>query len=453
MTALVNLDSIAQAQVARIAASLIVGSGVAFAGALALRLASRISAGARYWLALLLMFSVALIVLRPVTGQVHSSEVSSIPALHLTAAWARYIFFAWAAIALAGLLRVASGILVVHRLKSASRLLNQSEMPASIAQLLSKARRFGRPISLYSSARVPVPAAVGFLRPAVVIPEWMIGSSELSADDLDALVLHELAHLARWDDWANLIQKIVKAMLFFHPAVWWLDSRVAAEREMACDDAVLRATHDARAYARCLARVAEQTYVRRTLALAQAAVGRLRQTSARVKRLLAGPAENAHGWKPAVAVSLLAAVAIAGGFCRTPELISFNSPTVARTDSSMVDAPLPKSDLVLARVNLRPHSPAARPQPARMKILSDHDSTPRPVKATLHLATSPRLHLAAARTVSYSGSTPSFIVLIEKRQEIRGMDSGVGSIQIETWRVFLISGAPSAYRAIPNKEI
>ena len=451
MTSLVNLDSIAQAQVARIAASLIVGSGVAFAGALALRLASRISAGVRYWLALLLMFSVALIVLRPVASEVSSTEISFIPALHLAAAWARYIFFAWAAIAFVGLLRVASGILAVHRLKSGSRRLDQSDLPA--AQLLSKAHRFGQPISLYSSAHIQVPAAVGFLRPAVVIPEWMIGSPELSADDLDALVLHELAHLARWDDWANLIQKIVKALLFFHPAVWWLDSRIAAEREMACDDAVLRATRDARAYARCLARVAEQTYVRRTLALAQAAVGRLRLTSARVKRLLAGPAENAHGWKPAVAVSLFATVAIAGAFCRTPELISFNSPTIARTNSSLVDAQLPKSDLVLAAVSLKPRSPAARPQAVRTKILSDHDSTSRPVKATLPAATSPRLHLAAARTVSYSGSTPSFVVLIEKRQEIRGMDSGVGSIQIETWRVFLISDAPSAHRAIPNKEI
>src|SRR5215472_7229457 len=148
--ALLTVDSIAQAQVARIAASLIVGSAVAFAGAVALRLSSRISAGARYWLALLLMFSVALVGLRPVASQINSTEVSSIPALHLAAAWARYIFFAWAAIAFAGLLRVASGIFRIHRLKRASRLLNQKEMPASIAQLLSKARRFGRPIALYT---------------------------------------------------------------------------------------------------------------------------------------------------------------------------------------------------------------------------------------------------------------------------------------------------------------
>ena len=62
---------------------------------------------------------------------------------------------------------------------------------------------------------------------------------ELSTLELNAILLHELAHLRRRDDWTNLIQKIVGALLFFHPAVWWIEKKLALEREMACDDLVL----------------------------------------------------------------------------------------------------------------------------------------------------------------------------------------------------------------------
>lgn len=452
MMALVSIDSIAQAQVARITASLVVGGGVAVAGALALRLSSRISAAARCAFALLLMSSLALLVFRPVTGnELSSSKTSVIPALHLASAWARYIFFTWAAIAFAGLLRVGFAIFRVQRLKRASRRISADEIPPVVAQLLSNARRFGASIALYSSGHIRVPAAVGFFRPAVVLPEWMIGSSELSNDDLHALMLHELAHLGRWDDWANLLQKIIKAVLFFHPAVWWLDSRICAEREMACDDAVLRATGNAHDYARCLARVAEQTYVRRTLALAQAAVGHLRLTSRRVKRLLAGRVENPRGWKSVVAISSAAVVAVAGAFCRTPEFVSFSSPMVARSNSTAMEAKLPTSDLVLASAKLRPSSQlAANTQALRGKAVINRRPAVHPAIAKLPSATSPRMvHLAGAHNASYSTPKQSFLVLIESRREL----PGVGVIQIESWRVVLISDAQPAHRAFPNRGI
>ena len=91
---------------------------------------------------------------------------------------------------------------------------------------------------------VRVPTALGFFRPAVVLPSWTL--RDLSPDELKVIVLHELAHLRRWDDWTNLAQKFVKAIFFFHPAVWWIDSRLALEREIACDDMVLEQTANAR---------------------------------------------------------------------------------------------------------------------------------------------------------------------------------------------------------------
>src|SRR5437762_4116518 len=109
---------------------------------------------------------------------------------------------------------------------------------------------------------------------------------ELSDDELNSILLHELGHLRRRDDWTNLAQKILQALLFFHPAVWWIDSRLALEREAACDDLVVAKTCDARGYAKCLVSVAEKSVGRRPFAVAVAAVSRIRETTARLTRIL-----------------------------------------------------------------------------------------------------------------------------------------------------------------------
>jgi len=75
---------------------------------------------------------------------------------------------------------------------------------------------------------------------------------ELSPEELRVVLLHEFAHLRRWDDWTNLLQKLVRTIFFFHPAVWWIERRLSLEREMACDEAVLAETENPQAYAECL---------------------------------------------------------------------------------------------------------------------------------------------------------------------------------------------------------
>ena len=72
------------------------------------------------------------------------------------------------------------------------------------------------------------------------------------------ILLHENAHLRRWDQWTNLAQKIVTALFFFHPAVWWIENRLTLEREMACDDIVLAQTASPRDYASFLISFAEK---------------------------------------------------------------------------------------------------------------------------------------------------------------------------------------------------
>jgi hypothetical protein len=191
------------------------------------------------------------------------------------------------------------------------------------------------------------------MKPVIVVPGWVM--LELSADELNQVLLHELAHLRRWDDWTNLAQKVVKAVFFFHPAVWWIEKQVSLEREMACDDAVIAETASPRAYAECLTHLAEKTLIQRSVALAQAALGRIRQTSLRVAQILDvnRPANVGRAWKSAVALVAGFAMVCVLSVSRAPKLVAFSdhetspiaSPVIAgsSTGTPFENAPVSKT--------------------------------------------------------------------------------------------------------------
>jgi hypothetical protein len=193
-------------------------------------------------------------------------------------------------------------------------------------------------VELCVSADLRVPTAVGFFKPSVVLPTWAL--AEFSPAELNAVLLHELAHLRRWDDWTNLAQKVVRAVFSFHPAVWFVENRLSLEREMACDDLVLSQTSNPRAYAECLVSLAEKNFLRRGVALAQAAVGRMRQTSLRVLQILDGRRSKAVGiWKPAPWVVAGFSVVCLVGAEHAPRLVAFVDPATPRLDSSVASVP------------------------------------------------------------------------------------------------------------------
>src|SRR5262249_19701242 len=142
----------------------------------------------------------------------------------------------------------------------------------------------GRHVRLAVSEQVEVPTAIGFWKPVIVLPTWTL--NELTPNELQPILIHELTHLRRRDDWINLFQKLVRAVFFFHPAVWWIDSKLSLEREMACDDAVLASTSNPRAYASCLIDLLEKSCARRGWTMAQAAVHRAKDLSIRITQIL-----------------------------------------------------------------------------------------------------------------------------------------------------------------------
>jgi hypothetical protein len=252
-----------------------------------------------------------------------------LPEIVLPAHWAQYVLFGWAAIAIYGLARVVHGLWKIHALRASCIPIDTNLLPLPSTQ---------RQFTICSSESVRVPAAIGFFRPLIVLPTWTL--KELSPEELSAVVLHELAHVERWDDWTNLAQKVIRALLFFHPAVWWIDSRIAIEREMSCDDAVLVKSQNPHKYAACLVSLAEKTSRHHSLSLAQAAVNRVKHTAQRISKILDGrPRKATLLLRPLAAA--LAAFGVVGFVMmrQMPQLVSFDRiPLAAAQSNSSVDS-------------------------------------------------------------------------------------------------------------------
>ncbi len=153
--------------------------------------------------------------------------------------------------------------------------------------------RFERQLAGTSIARRPMllvsdeiasPLAAGFLHPMIVMPERLL--DQIDEPELDYVLLHELAHVARRDDWTNLMARVATALFAFHPVALWILKRIEREREIACDDWVVAKTGSARRYAATLARLFEVCRVRRHELLATGMARRSSHLGERIEMLL-----------------------------------------------------------------------------------------------------------------------------------------------------------------------
>lgn len=150
---------------------------------------------------------------------------------------------------------LATGIIGTRRLRRASRLIVDSPITELLARLAASLR-VGRRVSIAVCERVAAPVLVGILRPLILLPPAAL--TGWSPDEIEMVLLHELAHVRRWDNAVNLAQRIVEAVLFFHPAVWLVSSWVRREREACCDAVVVGRTNRPHAYAELLVALAAQ---------------------------------------------------------------------------------------------------------------------------------------------------------------------------------------------------
>lgn len=348
---------------------------------LLLRLLSRQNAGTRFalWFSALLATIVLPLLRLPWRTPVAQGGIARTSGLiTLPDSLALYVFIAWAVVAGLALLRVVLGLWQVRRLRQASMEIDLPSLPMPVGQVMGE---FSASLSLRVSDRVRVPTAIGFFAPTVIVPNWFL--EEMSPEELRHVLLHERAHLRRRDDWTNLLQKIIKALIFFHPSAWWMEQQLSLEREIACDDAVLAQAATPQGYALCLKHVAEKSFLRRKLALAHAIVSRMRQLSLRMARILdVDRPGTTRLWRPAVPIVVAVAVICGFSAATAPELVSFSNgkppakvvaaavnnsvvPGEARELKADLRSSIPQPKMILAAASAQEAVPAKRPLPKK----------------------------------------------------------------------------------------
>src|SRR6202521_3890630 len=487
-----SVQTVAQISVERILNALPEGFLIAlFAWAL-LRVLPRQNSGTRFAVWFLALLTVAALPglggigegqARMVAGM--SSFMSSAnswgslrPAITIPGRWALSVFLIWALGASVAMMRLLAGLWRLRQLRRSCTPIIAADLDPAVRKTVEAIGASGSIISS-NSIMIPtsecgrVPAAMGFWKRTIVLPGWTL--RELPAQDLNVILLHEFAHLRRSDDWTNLIQKIVRALLFFHPAVWWIEKRISVEREMACDDAVLAETANPRGYATCLVSLLEKSLAQRRWSMAQAAVHRAREASLRLAQILDKnrPAAT-RVWKPALGI-----VGVFSIFCLAllplaPQFVAFDRGALASHSDPVHSAAVsPSSFEPLLQPSVKAAAALRTGESSSVGTTASLGTTARIIPARVHehavagqqlarahgVAARPNAAQPPERLVEASASAdqktvPEFrtLIFIEATQ-YRNSDSTGWSVQV--WRVMLVSSVRDrlAGGALANYEL
>src|SRR5580693_8807666 len=146
-------------------------------------------------------------------------------------------------------LRSAGGFLLLERERRRQSSV-VSERVLEICSTLQDRIGLNRAIDFCECKWLQAPAVIGWFRPVVFLPVTAL--TGFSEEQLELVIAHELAHIQRFDPFVNVFQVCVETLLFYHPAVWWLNKRIRAEREHCCDDVAVALCGNAVEYARSL---------------------------------------------------------------------------------------------------------------------------------------------------------------------------------------------------------
>ena len=231
-----------------------------------------------------------------------------VPAQHAPL-WPICLVVIWALLLLHRLRQIVRSYLYLRRVKSRA---------GSSAQPLPAAVRSAR---LLVSREISGPMAAGFLHPAIILPAPLF--HQLTEPELDHVLLHETAHLARYDDWTNLAVRLLHAIFGLHPVAFWILRRIEREREIACDDWVVSATGAAQPYATSLARLFDLLCGRRGELLASGIFGSRSRLGDRIEMILRrGRSFSARVSVARVAACVLVLLVLALGATRAPRWIA-----------------------------------------------------------------------------------------------------------------------------------
>ncbi len=189
------------------------------------------------------------------SGLAQSAEPWSVRCETALNDWLPFVVGIWLAGVLIFLCRLNLGLMATGRWKSTGVEPAGTELE-EMMQALRMRLGIDRAVKLLNSARVHSPTGIGWVRPAILLPLGCL--TGLSQIQIEAIFAHELAHIRRHDYLVNLLQSVMETVLFYHPAVWWISTKVRREREHCCDDLAVAITGDRLSYATALSCLEEK---------------------------------------------------------------------------------------------------------------------------------------------------------------------------------------------------
>lgn len=163
--------------------------------------------------------------------------------------YASWIVFLWFMIFIIKCIRMANGISQIYRVRN-YQTVEPPEFWQKRLQELKSLMNINGKVTLLESKLVNIPSVTGFFKPIILVPIGLINN--LQAEQVEAILLHELAHIRRSDYFVNLIQSFMEIFFFFNPGVLWLSSLLKEERENCCDDLAISVTNNKKEFVNAL---------------------------------------------------------------------------------------------------------------------------------------------------------------------------------------------------------
>lgn len=203
--------------------------------------------------------------------QDQASEFMHLYARHLVLGWLVGVFlFAF---------RWIGGLYFTYRLRREGAIEAPRSWQSNV-QALANNLGIQRTVRLLESSSVEVPLTIGHLKPIILLPIGMLAG--LTPQQVESILIHELAHIRRHDFVINLLLSALEILLFYHPVFWWISSKIQEERELCCDDIAVATCGNPRLYARTLLLMEEK---RQQMTLAMAYQGKKQHLKYRIQRI------------------------------------------------------------------------------------------------------------------------------------------------------------------------
>ena len=281
------------------------------------------------------------------TSQLSTKPVSSIPIIptppqpdpvpdqnspFTTLHWTDWVAVVWAGMSVFFLIRLIVGIGAVWHISARS-----SNFSRAVEQLQFN---WNRQVNVRLSDRITVPMVWGFLRPVILLP---VDADHWQTERLRAVLLHELAHIKRWDWTMQIAAQVTCAIYWFNPLVWCVARWLRIEAEQACDDHVLNTGYRSTDYAQHLLDITRNVKIAKTTSLAAVAIARSSKIEIRLRTVLAENLNRHPVTKIAVGIGLLVLIcfAIPMGTMRLAQAVSTTEVTYQKIQKVSTFQPTP----------------------------------------------------------------------------------------------------------------